>query len=145
MNNKEHNRSHSDCDHEHENCNHNHHDCCENDHDHNGIESHMHDGAIVVSANVEISGNVESIKERLKIELESLGRWVESQSGIIGHIKAYVEGRGFGTMMSTTGREVQCKTVANTIVHVNIAAIVYSVMIAEVECRVADIIQKIKL
>lgn len=136
----EHNQEHHDCC-EHD---HGHHDCCEHGHDHHGIESHTHEGAAVVSGNVEITGDIEQIKEWLQIELENLALWIEEQGGIIGHIKAYIEGGGYGTMLSTTGRDVQCKTIANTAVQVNVASIVYGVNIKEVECKVADIIHKIR-
>lgn len=135
----------SDCscghDHEHDS------DCgCGHDHSHSheGIESHMHDEAVVVSGKREIPGSLEKVKEDLTKELDKLAEWIEDQGGIVGHIKAYLDGAGDGYMLSNTGGGVQCTRAAGTGVHVNIAAIVFQVEIKETECRVAQIFENLK-
>lgn len=140
MDNKDHcNHEHQ----EHEHCNHEHHEHehCDHGHNHEGIESHFHEEAVVCSGNREISGVLESIKEKLVIEIKSLAEWVEAQDGIIGHIKGYVEGGGMGYMLSTTGGEVQIKETQDSKVQVNIATIVFNVGIEELECRVASVFE----
>lgn len=129
---------HHNCDHEHshddhENCN----------HDHSGIESHMHEESTVVSGKREITGDIEIISEKLQTELKKLASWVEENGGIVGHIKAYLDGGGRGYMLSTTGDEVHCKEMQSSLVHVVVTAIVFNVTIHEMECKVADIFTRI--
>lgn len=136
-----HEHDHHDHDHEHEH--HHDHDHCSHDHNHEDIESHTHDESIIVSGKREIPGELETVKEKLTKELESLGEWIENQGGIIGHIKAYANGGGKGYMLSNTYGEVQCKETLKSDVHVNIAVIVFKVDIEELECRVAEIFERL--
>lgn len=122
---------------ENEHCNH---ENCNHSHSHVGIKAKIHDGAIVISGDLEIQGSLKLIKDKVEMELTNFGKWVEDKGGIVGHIKAYIKSEGLGYMISFTFGEVQCKEVPPVNVNVSLVAIVFNVDLHEAECRFAEIL-----
>ena len=118
-----------------ESCNHHHHA----GHHHHGIESHMHDDALVCSGKRDIIGDLETIKQNLVGEIEILTRWIEEMSGIIGHVKALAECDAPVTMISTTGVDITVKEMVGSTVQISIVAIVFNTNAQSLECRFAGL------
>ncbi|OFV69227.1 hypothetical protein [Acetobacterium wieringae] len=124
-----------------ESCNHHYH----SGHHHHGIESHLHDDALVCSGKRDIIGDLETIKQNLADEIEILAKWIQEMSGIIGHVKALVQCDSPVTMISTTGEDVTVKEIAGSSIHVSVVAIVFNTNVQSLECRIAtlfDTLQK---
>jgi hypothetical protein len=94
---------------------------------HNDLSITHHENAIIVSAEREISGEYQQIKDALALGLKELADWVESQNGLVGHIKAHLTEKGKSAMLSTTGDEVQVKEAHHPAVILNLAVIVFVV------------------
>lgn len=107
---------------------------------HNQIELHKHENALVCSGERDLSGNLEAVKEKMTSEIGILADWVEEQGGITGHIKALVDVIGPGFMLSTTGGEVESKKMSRSNIHVTIVAIVFKVDEKEIKCQIASLI-----
>lgn len=118
-----------------ESCNHHHHA----GHHHHGIESHLHEEALVCSGKRNIIGDLETIKQNLVGEIEILARWIEKMSGIVGHVKALVECDAPVTMISTTGVDITVKEMVGSTVQISIVAIVFNTNAQSLECRFAGL------
>lgn len=92
---------------------------------HEDISITHHENAVIVSAEREISGDYILIKETLELGLKALADWVESQDGLIGHIKAHLTEKGKNAMFSTTGDVVHIKETHHPSVTLNLAVIVF--------------------
>lgn len=100
------------------------------EHQHGGLGHHEltithHENAVIVSAEREIRGDYNRVKEAMTRGLKDLADWVESQNGLVGHIKAHLSEKGYSAMLSTTGDDVQIKESDKQIVTVNLAVIVF--------------------
>lgn len=126
----EHDKSHDRLEEEPCTCGHDHDDHEHHDHQHlksghDGISITHHENAVIVSAQREISGDFTQVKETLAHGLKELADWVDSQNGLVGHIKAHLSTKGNSAMLSTTGDAVQIKETDSTSVTINLAVIVF--------------------
>ncbi|MBI4857219.1 MAG: hypothetical protein HY818_10830 [Acetobacterium woodii] len=114
-------------------CGHNHDDYKDHEHHdhqhpklgHDDVSITHHENAVIVSAEREISGDFTQVKETLALGLKDLADWVDSQNGLVGHIKAHLSTKGNSAMISTTGDAVQIKETDSTSVSINLAVIVF--------------------
>lgn len=103
------------------------------------LESHSHDGASVVSGECILSAeDPEIVRTILAEQMQRLGDWVNEKEGYIGHIKA-----GFSMerteSFSITERKVQCHSPESTLIHINLAAIVFMIPLDELKEQVKNI------
>lgn len=110
---------------------------------HNDLSITHHENAIIVSAEREISGDYQLIKDALALGLKELANWVESQNGLVGHIKAHLTEKGKSTMLSTTGDTVQVKEAHHPAVILNLAVIVFIADEAALANQVSVMIEKL--
>lgn len=106
-----------------------------------GINSRIHDGALVCSGARHITGDLERVRERLERETGLLDKWVEEQGGITGHIKAIISVNGPVYRLSSTGGEVDCKELGIKNIHVSIVAIVFEIEQKKMEQRVESLLE----
>jgi len=106
------------------------------------IDGHMHEGAAVGTCTMRIFGDYMRVQELVRKELALLADWVNSQDGIIGHIKSsLIQTRT--TMLSLTEDEVNTITPDSDEISINIAAIVFAVPLEELEEKIREICEKI--
>lgn len=103
------------------------------------MESHSHDGASVVSGECSLPvRDAETVQKILEEKMQQLGDWVNEKEGYIGHIKA-----GFSTehtdSFSITDQKVQYHRSEITLVHINLAAIVFMIPLEELKEQVKNI------
>lgn len=97
------------------------------------LEAYTHESALVASGECHILIQDEAaFRGLLQKELEALAKWVNTENGIIGHIKAGVE-YTCTEMLSVTDTEVQEKKGACIRVHCNVAAIVFGIDVGELK------------
>lgn len=129
---------------------------CGHDHDKHEIHEHLrpktnlgdlsithHENAIIISAEREISGEYLPIKEAIAVGLNGLADWVESQNGLVGHIKTHLTEKGKSAILSTTGDGVQVNEVYHPKVILNLAVIVFAVDEADLANQVLTILNKL--
>lgn len=92
---------------------------------HEGITVSHHEGAVICSAERVIVKEYRWVRDTLAGELKTLADWVEDQGGMVGHIKAFLTEKGYSSMLSTTGDDVQIKETRMPKVTVNLAIIVF--------------------
>ena len=126
-----------------------HHPHTEHTHEHSGnfsqipdgITCKIHDGALVVSGNKHIFGDLEPVKQNLEREIGQLDTWVEEHGGITGHIKAIVSVNGPVCRISATGGEVESKNLQLKDTHISIVAIVFQIDQEAMEQRMEALLE----
>ena len=108
-----------------------------------GINSSIHDGALVCSGSRHITGDLEQVRHSLASELGLLDTWVEEQGGITGHIKAIISVNGPVCRISATAGEVETKDLALKKFHVSIVAIVFQIDQKIMENRIESMFNKL--
>ncbi|MEA4807613.1 hypothetical protein LNN31_06100 [Acetobacterium wieringae] len=110
---------------------------------HDDLSITHHENAVIVSAEREISGDYQLIKDALVLCLKELADWVESQDGLVGHIKAHLTEKGKSAMLSTTGDTVQIKEAHHPAVILNLAVIVFVADETALANQVAAMLEKL--
>lgn len=111
--------------------------------DHGDLAITHHENAIIISAEREISGDYLLIKDTLALGLKELADWVESQDGLVGHIKGHLTEKAKSAMLSTTGDGVQIKEAHHPVVILNLAVIVFVADEASLANQVLTMIAKL--
>lgn len=107
---------------------------------HDGVTSHIHNGALVCSGNRNFTGDLTKVKEYLEREVGMYAEWVEENNGIVGHIKGLVEFRGPVYTVSTTGGEATCKEMPVSDITIDLVAIVFNIDMERMESRMASLL-----
>lgn len=127
-----------------ESCEYHHHEDSEKEiYPPDGINSRIHDGALVCSGSKHIDGDLEQVRQNLENELGLLDTWVEEQAGITGHIKAIISVNGPAYKISATAGEVETKKLGLKNIHVSIVAIVFQVDQKKMEKRIESLIKRL--
>ncbi len=117
---------------------------CNQGHIHTGLKAYMHEGASVISAELEVYNSVKEIRQQLTTDIEELSHWVDVHHGIVGHIKAFIKEGGNGYMLSSTGEDVQCKEISESVLQISIAVIVFQIDLKQIKQQIEKILEKYK-
>ena len=117
---------------------------CNQGYIHTGVEAYMHEGASVVSAEIEANNSIKEVKQQLTTDIEELSHWVGIHNGIVGHIKAFIKEGGNGYMLSSTGKDVQRKEISESVIQISIAAIVFQVDLKQMKQQIEKMLEKYK-
>ena len=94
------------------------------------------------TATLTVTGHGQELENTVRDELKALADWATEQGGIIGHIKSSLVS-SHTTMLSITEDEVNTISSDAEEVHINMAAIVFTIPLEEVKDKVEDICKKL--
>ena len=90
------------------------------------LESHIHDGAVVISGSVTVLSGATDIKVRIAEGLETAANEVTKRGGIVGHIKAAAVETST-SMISVTDEKAMVKDSPGKQVRITLSAIVFNI------------------
>ena len=98
-------------------------------HDHPVTDCAMithHEESIICTYETTVEQPLTAISRKIESLLEDIRNFVDTNGGLVGHIKAYLQECGDGIFLSTTGGRVQAQQVMGKSVQVTFTAIVFA-------------------
>ncbi len=105
---------------------------------HDGMKIDEKEGVINVAGVRIVEGDYDALEEQAITEMEMLTQWVERQSGIVGHVKTYLEERGSASSLTCAGGQVQVDRTKESRTNVILSAVILNVDVEKLKCRIAE-------
>ncbi len=91
------------------------------------IKLQHHEDALIISTTQSAGININDFCQKLELFLNEISEYIESEGGLVGHLKGFIHETNHGISFSCTGAETTFKTYDLEKVDFSIVLIVYNI------------------